>query len=203
MSGAHFPKQIPLNLRPEPVYDFENFIESASNRDALKIVQAWPNWPSAALLLLGPQGSGKTHLGCAWAACHAGVVFIDNAQHQEETALFDMINRALSGDIAGLLLASSVIFTPNMPDLRSRLNAMPKAVLQDHDEDSLEPVLRHLFAQTGREVSKDVVAFMLENTDRSISALRNLVSELDIAAGAAKTDVTKYFVSRYLKARHL
>jgi len=200
-SGAPLSGQIPLNLRPEPVYDFENFIEAASNADALKIVQAWPNWTSAALLLLGPSGSGKTHLGKAWAANADGATFIDDAHAQDETMLFDAINRALSGEISGLILAAPDMFTPAMPDLRSRLGAMPKAVLQDHDDAALEPILRHLFAQTGREVSRDVVEYMLKYTDRSVSALRGLVGELDIAAGAAKSDITKRFVGKYLDGR--
>lgn len=198
LSGPPLSGQIPLNLRPEPKYDFENFIETASNVDALKIIRAWPNWPSAVLLLLGPSGSGKTHLGQAWAAAHADVLFIDDAHSQDETQLFDTINRALSGELAGLVLAAPEMFTPAMPDLRSRLGAMPKAVLQDHDDEALEPILRHLFAQTGREVSLDLVEYMLKHTDRSVAALRVLVSELDVAASGAKSDLNKYFVSRYL-----
>jgi len=88
-----------------------------------------------------------------------------------------------------------------MPDLRSRLGAIPKAVLQDHNDEALEPILRHLFAQTGREVSRDVVQYMLKYTDRSIAALRCLVNELDVAAGAAKTDITKRFVGKFLEQR--
>ena len=194
-------EQIPLNLRPEPVYDFENFVETAANADVLTILRAWPNWPSPVLLLLGPSGSGKTHLGRAWAAGGGDRLFIDNAHTQDETLLFDAINRALSGELAGLILAAPEIFTSDMPDLRSRLGAIPKAVLQDHNDEALEPILRHLFAQTGREVSRDVVQYMLKYTDRSIAALRCLVNELDVAAGAAKTDITKRFVGKFLEQR--
>ena len=202
MSGSSVSGQIPFNLRPEPAYNFDNFTQTASNLEALKIVKAWPNWPSAVLLLLGPSGSGKTHLGQAWASQSNGAIFIDDAERQDETWLFDQINQALNGQISGLMLAARDIFTPAMPDLRSRLNAMPKAVLKEQDDEALEPILRHLFAQTGREVSKDVVDYILKFSDRSVNALRALVSALDIEAGAAKTDVTKRFVSRYLEAVH-
>lgn len=194
--------QIPLNLRPEPEYSYDSFIETPANADALRIIKAWPNWPSAALLLLGPAGSGKTHLGQAWAKTSGGG-FIDDAQGESEADIFDAINRALSGQSKGLLIASDTIWTPDMPDLSSRLGAMPKVILQEQDDASLEPILRQLFAQTGREVRRDVVKFMLKYTDRSVSALRGLVGELDLAAGAAKADVTKNFVSKYLKSRGL
>lgn len=198
--------QIPLNLRPDPVYDFENFIETQSNLDALTIVQAWPNWPSAALWLLGPSGSGKTHLGTAWAEKNRisgtdDVVFIDEAQKANETYLFDIINRALSGEIAGLIIAAPDIFIPAMPDLASRLNAMPKAVLRDHDDADLEPILRHLFAQQGRDISRDVVEYILKYTDRSVAALRSLIIDLEVSASAAKLDITKRFVAKFLDGR--
>lgn len=198
--------QIPLNLRPDPVYDFENFIETRANLEALKIVQAWPNWPSAALWLLGPSGSGKTHLGTAWAEKMRASgtfdgMFLDEVQKTDETYLFDIINRALSGQISGLIIAAPDIFTPAMPDLASRLRAMPKAVLREHDDADLEPILRHLFAQQGRDISRDVVEYILKYTDRSVAALRNLVMDLDISASAAKLDITKRFVAKYLGGR--
>ena len=68
--AGSMPKQIPLNLRPDAPYSFQTFYETPSNQDALALVKAYPNWPSPILLLLGPKGSGKTHLGEAWAQAH-------------------------------------------------------------------------------------------------------------------------------------
>lgn len=194
------PKQIPLNLRPDAPYSFQTFYETPSNQDALALVKAYPNWPSPILLLLGPKGSGKTHLGEAWAQAHGGQ-FLDDAETLDEAQLFDAINRALSGTGKGLMLAARMLWGAKMPDLNSRLGAIPKAQLLEPDDDSLEPILRSLFAQTGRDVSRDVVGYILKHTDRSVSALKTLVSELDLAAGSAKSDLTKAFVAKYLKTR--
>lgn len=191
--------QIPLNLHPDAVYSFENFIVASSNADALKILRAWPAWPSPVLFLLGPSGSGKTHLGKAWAGAHEGVEFIDDAHLQDEMALFETINAALAGVIPGLLLCAPQLPRPAMPDLCSRYKAIPKALLHEHDDDSLEPIVRKLFSECGREVSRDVVQYILSYTDRSVSALRRLVLGLDSAASAAKSDVTKRFVGKYLE----
>lgn len=194
------PDQIPLNLRPDAPYNFQTFLETPSNQDALKLVKAWPNWPSPILLLLGPKGSGKTHLGRAWAQEHGGQ-FLDDVEGLDEAMLFDAINRVLSGADKGLMLAAKTLWQAQMPDLNSRLGAIPKAQLYEHDDDSLEPILRGLFSQTGREVSRDVVEYILKYTDRSVSALKILAGELDLAAGSAKADLTKAFVAKYLKTR--
>jgi chromosomal replication initiation ATPase DnaA len=195
--------QIPLNLRPEGRQSFSNFHVTPGNHGAVTMLRSRDRWPSGALLLLGPSGSGKTHLGQAWAAAYNGD-FVDEAHVSNEAFLFDSINRALAGESFGLLLASSL--SPKawgvvMPDLNSRLLSMPTVNLAEHNEDSLEPILRALFSQVGREVNQDVVTFILRQMERSVDVLRELVHELDIAAGSKKADLTKAFVAKYLKQR--
>lgn len=195
--------QIPLNLRPQGRQDFSNFNLSAGNQAAVTMLRAPDRWTSAAFLLLGPTGSGKTHLGQAWQSEFDGT-FIDDAESVDETLLFDTINRALAGEISGLLLASTLspkLWGIAMPDLKSRLFSMPTFTLAEHDEESLEPILRTLFGQVGREVSQDVVTFVLRQTERSVEALRELVHELDVEAGSKKADLTKAFVAKFLRER--
>ena len=195
--------QIPLNLRPEGRQSFSNFKVTSGNEAAVAMLRARDRWPSAAILLLGPTGSGKSHLGRAWHSEFGGE-FIDAADQHDETILFDAINRALSGESSGLLLTSSLspkTWDVAMPDLKSRLFSMPTLNLAEHDETSLEPILRELFRQVGREVRQDVVTFILNQTDRSVEVLRELVHELDVEAGSKKADLTKAFVAKYLRER--
>ena len=195
--------QIPLNLRPDKQQSFSNFHVTDGNRAAVTLLRARERWPSAAVLILGPAGSGKTHLGQAWLDVSDGA-FMDDADKMDERDLFDAINRALAGKTSGLLLASSLPPTAwgvSLPDLKSRLNAMPVLTLTEHDEASLEPILRELFDQAGRSVGQDVVAYVLRQCERSVDALRELVLELDVAAGSKKADLTKAFVAKYLRNR--
>jgi len=55
-------KQVPFIFEPKVLYLKQDFMVSACNERALKIIEAWPNWPFFALSLYGPKGSGKTHL---------------------------------------------------------------------------------------------------------------------------------------------
>ena len=195
--------QIPLNLRPDKRQSFSNFHVTDGNRAAVTLLRARERWPSAAVLILGPAGSGKTHLGQAWLDVSDGA-FMDDADKMDERDLFDAINRALAGKTSGLLLASSLPPTAwgvSLPDLKSRLNAMPVLTLTEHDEASLEPILRELFDQAGRSVGQDVVAYVLRQCERSVDALRELVLELDVAAGSKKADLTKAFVAKYSRNR--
>lgn len=194
-------RQIPFDLAPEPDFTFETFIEAPSNTGAFNVVRAWPAWPAPAMMLLGPEGTGKTHLGDAWLKQSHGV-FLDDAHARTEGDLFAFINRALRGEISGLLLASRV--PPNewgvsLPDLRSRLSAMPVIQLHEPDDDSLRPITSALFQRRGREVTTDVVDYLLKYTDRSVPALRATIRLIDETASSAKADVTKAFTAKVLR----
>lgn len=194
-------RQIPLDLRPAPDFTFESFIRAPSNADALALITAWPHWPAPGLLLIGPEGSGKTHLGQAWAR-KTGAVFIDDANAQSDDALFGLINQALRSDISGLLLASRRApdqWDVALPDLRSRLGAMPSVLLQEPDDDSLRPITRALFERRGRVVPEDVIDYLLHYTDRSVPSLRAIIEVIDDRARETKADVTKRLAGKVLR----
>ena len=67
------PRQLILDWPHQPSFAREDFLSAASNREALSAVDRWPNWPSRMLLLVGPEGSGKSHLAALWAKA-AGAV---------------------------------------------------------------------------------------------------------------------------------
>jgi len=155
------------------------------------------------MFLAGPKGTGKSHIGQAWAA-ETGGIFIDNAHMRDETELFAVMNQALNGEIDGLLLASRCVpknWSIQIPDLRSRLVNTPLAILEEHDDDILEPVVRRLFEDKGRVISQDLITYLLKYQDRSVAAQREIVTELEIAAQRQKADLTKAFAAKYLKAR--
>ena len=193
--------QIPLDLSPTPHYSFDSLILSDCNQDTVKTIKAWPHWPSPILLMVGPQGSGKTHIGQAWHA-KSNETFIDNADTVDEPSLFSIFNSALNGQIKGLLLASKKgpkDWNVKLPDLNSRLLNTPIVNLKEHDDQILEPILRKIFEDRGRAVSSDLVAYLLKYYDRSVPALKGLARELDLAAQSQKSDVTKAFAVKFLK----
>jgi chromosomal replication initiation ATPase DnaA len=61
-------RQLAFVLPARPALGRDAFFASASNRLALAAVDRWPDWPGRRLALVGPEGSGKTHLAHVWAA---------------------------------------------------------------------------------------------------------------------------------------
>ena len=58
--------QLPLDLPTTPRFGRDDFLAAPSNSAALAMIEQWPDWPDRALSLIGPPGSGKTHLCAIW-----------------------------------------------------------------------------------------------------------------------------------------
>jgi chromosomal replication initiation ATPase DnaA len=62
------PRQLALDLPARPALGRTEFYVAAANRLALAQIDRWPDWPDGKLAVVGPFGSGKTHLAHVWAA---------------------------------------------------------------------------------------------------------------------------------------
>ena len=216
--------QIPLDLHLAPDYSAASFLHSQSSaaaRDALSHTNKWAN---NALALTGAKGSGKTHLGHIWASgvdalCLNGAddlapdgswrgrnIWIDDAAQAAEFTLFTVINLAITGEIKALLLTARAApreWPVQLPDLQSRLRNIQTAKIEEADDELLIAIMGKMFKDKGLKVKDDLISFLLTNTERSVGALRVLISDLDREAAARKTGMTRSFASKYLQGKLL
>jgi chromosomal replication initiation ATPase DnaA len=199
------PRQLALALDHAESFAREDFLSSPCNEDALALIDSWPDWPANAIVLVGPEGSGKTHLATIWAAtagarvvsAHAldeaalrpalatGAVVIENAAAiADERALFHLINLAREENAYLLLTARTAPSTWPIviPDVSSRLRAMPVVTLQAPDDAILRAVIVKLAADRQITLKKDVVDYLATHIERSFAAARAAVIALDIEA---------------------
>ena len=207
--------QLPLALPHVPSYGRDDFVVGASNEAALKLIESWPAWPSPAVLLTGPAGSGKTHLLNIWASSadawimRAGAladlvhptVFAGRAIAIEdvspsavpEAALFHLINsvREVGGSLFITSRTSAEKWQVGLPDLRSRLRMAAPAALGAPDDELLRKVLVKLFADRQLVVDKVLIDYLISRMERSLSAAAELVETLDREALAAGRRITR------------
>ncbi len=191
-------RQLRLGLRRSTAHTRDSFVSGASNAEARTALDAWPRWPGGILVLVGPEGVGKTHLARAWVA-GAKAEIIDRAQPDvaaaagrpalledvdqgiEAEALFHLINQAAQ-DGASLLLTARLTPTAwpaELPDLRSRLNALMVAEIAPPDDDVLSGVLKKFFRERNIRPHDDVYPYLLRRMERSIPGAREIVRRLD------------------------
>ena len=58
--------QLSLNLKKKRIYEIDNFLVSNSNKEAFELINRWPNWTTRKVIILGDNGTGKTHLSTIW-----------------------------------------------------------------------------------------------------------------------------------------
>ena len=222
-------KQYPLPLPHTEAMEADDYVITASNREAAAWVNAWPTWPSHCLMVLGPTGSGKTHLMNLWilnshgkivtvkelATNDAGslamsnsIIAIDDvgkiAGHREaEETLFHLYN--LLRDTKGYLLLTSshpvALWNLQLADLRSRLMASPVAAIGVPDDELLTMLLVKQFHDRQIDVSGDVITYLVPRIERTTAALRDIVAKLDRASLAESKGVTVALAKRLLENR--
>ena len=210
-------RQLRLKLKRPASFDRADFVLSETNRDALKALDDWPAWHGGCLTLIGPEGSGKSHLAKEWAArvgarifepdcvdvaaAHGGPVLMEDAEKADDETLFHLINMAAAG--GGLLLTSRFhprTWPAELPDLRSRLNALPVAELGEPDDVVLEGVLRKFFRERSIKPADDVYPYLMRRIERSVRMAREIVARLDEAADAEEREITRALARQILEA---
>ena len=199
-----------------------DFFAAPSNALALRVVEGWQDWPGRKLLLIGPEGAGKTHLAHVWAAMTGSVILpaetlgtvevadlagravvVEDADRVlgagAEAQLFHMHNLVTTG---GFLLLTAR--TPprdwglTLPDLFSRMQASPIAHLNAPDDALLSAVLVKLFADRQVAVPASLIPYLVSRMPRSIGAARALVAALDARALAAGRPISQKLAGEVL-----
>ncbi|SOH92445.1 DnaA regulatory inactivator Hda [Monaibacterium marinum] len=220
--------QIPLDLPHRAALDREAFFVSASNAEALAMVEAWHDWPAGKLALTGAGGSGKTHLAHVWAAgtggvvvnavdltdadlpgmVDAGAVAVEDVDHlaamanprPAEAALFHLHNM-LAGAGGKLLVTGKNApsrWRLTTPDLASRLQAAGIATLGAPDDALIHAVIVKIATDRQLDLDPRLPPFLALRLDRSLASIADALAELDRQALAEQRRVTVPFARQVL-----
>jgi chromosomal replication initiation ATPase DnaA len=224
MMGHRGPRQLAFALDHAVSFAREDFLAGPSNATALALIGSWPDWPTRAVMLMGPEGAGKSHLAAIWAE-EAGARFLagraladtslptalvtgalvveDLAEGQfQERALFHLLNSAREEEAYLLLTARSApaAWKLDIRDLASRLKALPLVALAPPDDALLRAVLVKLFADRQVMVDEPLIGYLATRIERSFAAARAVVDMLDREAMHQKRPLTRAFAADLLRA---
>lgn len=211
-------RQLRLRLERGSAHSADEFVRGPSNAEAVAALEAWPAWREGCLALVGPKGAGKSHLARVWAraagalelnpdhpdiAAAAGrPVLLEDADRGFSTeGLFHLINLA-AREGCGLLLTARTrpaTWHTALPDLRSRLNALPVAEIGAPDDEVLEGALRKLFRDRNIRPPEEIYAYLLTRMGRSIPDAEEVVRRLDEAGEEGFRPVTRVLARQILE----
>ncbi len=211
--------QFSLIFKDEPNFSRSAFVVSPSNAAGVEAIDGWPAWRGGALALVGPPGSGKSHLAAAWAVRAEAKVISPDIRPEDLAALegpvlWEDADRAVHGETlfhliniaarpGGALLATARTppseWRTDVPDLRSRLNALPVALLQEPDDAILTGALMKFFQERRIRPSEELLAYLVRRIERSIPKALEIVAKLDETASAYGRPVSRALARQVLE----
>ena len=204
--------QLPLDLPVNPAYNPSDFVVAPCNADAMAWLGHWPDWPGRGLVIYGPPGCGKSHLARVWqgqvsallvvgAGLHendpglaglSSAVVVEEADCANERALLHLYNAVIEARETMLLTATTIPSSWSMalPDLASRIMALPTAGIGEPDDTLLQAILVKQFSDRQLQVGAEVVVYLVSRMERSFAAARKMVATLDEMALDGQRSVT-------------
>jgi len=221
--AARVPRQLAFALPHAESLTRDNFLAGPANAAGLAVVESWPEWPNRIMLLVGPEGSGKSHLAAIWAeqagarstAAHTltaaavpgalatGALVVEDLRSSDfdERALFHLMNLAREDGAFVLVTAreSPSAFQIELRDLRSRLRAVPTVSLLPPDDQLFRALIVKFCADRQLAVDETVVSYLATRIERSYAAVRRAVELLDTEALRLGRPVTRALAAELLR----
>jgi chromosomal replication initiation ATPase DnaA len=174
----------------------------------VSFIEDWNSWPLNKLILVGPEGSGKTHLASLWAE-EVGAKILSSTDLMEEQisklsgkpvliedihkiqrnrpaeTIFFHLHNLLNLENTSLLMTSRLLpgrLNFILEDLQSRILGSSIAELEAVDDDLLSAVLVKMFADRQMYFSDKLLAYVLLRIERSYIAIKTFVEEVDSRA---------------------
>jgi chromosomal replication initiation ATPase DnaA len=200
------PRQLTFALPHAESLTRDNFLEGSANAAGLALIDSWPEWPNRIMLLVGAEGSGKSHLAAIWAeqagarstTAHAltaaavpgalatGALVVEDLRSSDfdDRALFHLMNLAREDGAFVLVTAREPpsAFQIELRDLRSRLRAIPTVSLLPPDDQLFRALIVKFCADRQLAVDETVVSYLATRIERSYAAARQAVELLDAEA---------------------
>jgi chromosomal replication initiation ATPase DnaA len=223
VAGHVQPRQLAFALPHAESLTRDNFLEGPANAAGLALVDSWPDWPNRIMLLVGPEGSGKSHLAAIWAeeagarsaSAHAldaaavpgalatGALVVEDLKSSDfdERALFHLVNLAREDEAFVLITARlpPSAFEVELRDLRSRLRAVPVVPLLPPDDHLFRALIVKFCADRQLAVDETVVSYLTTRIERSYAAVRQAVELLDAEALRLGRPVTRALAADLLR----
>ncbi len=218
-------QQLTFDLPVRTALGRGDFFVSPSNAVAVAALADWAAWPRRNVLLVGPAGSGKTHLAHVWAheagakvmscselTARAPVELAEErllvvedahclaAEPAGEAALFHLHN--LLQDNGGYLLMTAnqppKFWQLQLPDLLSRMQALPVVTLEPPDDSLLAALLVKLFADRQLDVTPNLIPYVVSRMERSYLGALALVQALDQRGLQEKRAISRVMAAEVL-----
>ena len=209
--------QLTIEMPKRTALNREDFLVNVRNKVAVDFIDNFYKKSIKLGILIGPKGSGKTHLvnvlcksleGVNWSFLSSenkniydifntnDVIIIENINNfhskQKEEFLFHSINLSKELNKALLLTSSLQVSKLNfkMSDLVSRLEAMNTASIEEPDDTLMEALIIKLFNDRQISVKPKTVNFLMQRIERPYLGVSEIIELIDKVSLSQKKSIS-------------
>lgn len=198
----------------------DDFFVSQANEQAFTMLSTPEAWPENKLVIVGPQGAGKSHLARVFQAQtdakllnatnlpdmsdnRSDTVIVEDMdvlpQSAEET-VFHLHNnlRAAGGTLLLTAKTAPSLWRIALPDLASRMQAATVVEITNPDDALLSALIMKHFADRQINPKPALVKYLSTRIERSFAAAADIVARLDAAALSQQRKINEKLAAQLL-----
>ena len=198
-------EQVPIRFPGKPSYAREDFVLGECNSVAVDWIERWHDWRGQikGVCISGERASGKSHLGAIWQEMSGAFLFdclneksleqlektphviLDHPKPEDpcwqEDIFFHLLNRISEKKGSVLILSRFPIAGAgwSLPDLQSRLSAMPLAEITTPEDEVRIAVMQKIADDIGLALSLEACQYIASRTKRSFATLSEIIDTID------------------------
>lgn len=204
--------------------DWNDFIESEENCEAIKCLTLWPSsWNSNGIILYGESGVGKTHIANLWAQTANAVYVLKPSLNNDPRILFEaecnfvidnfddflstgncdwifhFFNIAKEKNRYFLLVSRfhPSLWKIELNDLRSRLFTLPAINIKNPGDDLLLKIAKKLSKDFEINIKNETLQYMMKFIDRNVITMSKTLKILDKLALQKQKTININFIRNY------
>jgi len=211
--------QLVFNLTNIRNFNSEDFYVNDNNLEASELIKLWPNWFNGAVVIYGPEKSGKSHLANIWKKNSNANIYnlednlslpcIDTKQNfvldnfhnlseNDEEIFFHIYNQTFNNKKSILITLDRSKFNKiNLKDLESRFNSFSSAAIYPPDDNLVNALIVKFFKDQQINIDPLVIAFITKRTERDYGAIFNFLKKIDNLSLENKTKISIPFLNKF------
>ena len=212
------PGQLIFDLPTQENFNPQNFFVSSSNSKAAKLIHLFPKWHNNGIVISGPEKSGKTHISHIWKSIananfydlKSELVFdtinsnnncifdnFDFLNENDERKFFQIYNDIINNKNYLLILIKETSLNIKLKDLKSRIDALNLATINDPDDLLIQAIILKFFHDKQINVAPDVINFILKRINRNFTEISLFLSNLNDLSIKHKSKISIPFLNRF------
>jgi len=210
--------QLIFDLPTSENYNPQDYFVSSSNKNAAKLIKIFPDWHNNGIVIFGPAKSGKTHIAYIWKSIananlydfksnfdintistNGNCIFdnFDCIPEKDEKSLFQIYNDIIKNKKFILILISNDNFSVKLRDLKSRIEALNSAKLNNPDDKLIHAIVLKFFHDNQIIVAPDVINFILNRISRNFNEIQIFLNKLNDLSIKHKSKISIPFLNKF------